>query len=175
MYKGIRRGDISPYILKDEHTRMPIDDGKPKEANELPTIWLLRAQNTEAGNRNIVAYTKARSQEADDAIAALWTNADLNQFLDAVAGVRNFCFRDEETPRKLIEAPEELKRVFAESDMNIVAELLNASKSGFALREAERFVLSSSFGRDLLGNIPAGSNSTASGASKTVADEPPTA
>jgi hypothetical protein len=149
MYKGIGTDEEYPYILRGDRE------------SEKPTIWMLRPQKVRKGNRNLAGYMKTQGKATDDAVADSMTKADLNQFIDTVASVKNFCFKAEVSARELIESLEDLQKVFFELDFNSMTELFNASRDIFSLREGEKKESSFSSGAGSIGSTPGASASSA--------------
>lgn len=153
MYKGISRKDSFPVTLDD-------DEGP------VFTYYWLRPQTVRSGNKPLAAYMQAHSKKDVATIAKKTTVTDLNQWLDTVEKIENFCFHDEEDPRELIEDYEELKTVFYEHDINAFNELMNKSRNIFTLTEGEKKGSRSSSGQELSDERPTGSASTVRSASE---------
>jgi hypothetical protein len=148
MYRGVKSGEIYPYILEAERE------------SPNPTVWWIRPQTVREGNVPIAGYVRAHQIRNKEEAAAQTTKADRSQFLRVIDHVDNVCVGDEEAVN--VSGKDTLLRLFEELDISTFNELMNASRDIFSLKEAQKKDLSSSSGRESRGKSPAASDTTAS-------------
>lgn len=127
VYQGVSSQEIYKYILEGERD-LPIEEA---------TVWHIRPQTVRSQNTEMAGYMAGR-QKTPSARAAHATKVDRSSFLRFMAGVERFQYYGESEPRALIEDEADLIRVFNELDPNTAAELANASRDPFLLREGQK-------------------------------------
>lgn len=135
MYQGIDPEEAQPYTLR-------------RDDPENPTIWWLKPQSVQKGNRHLAGYNDAYSKKTLDSIARKTTQEDLAQFLDTVPRIENFIYRGDEVPTVEIVEKAHLQKVFYQLDISSFNELMNASRDIFELTESEKKGSGSSYGQD---------------------------
>lgn len=124
VYKGVSVDEVYPYVLEAERD-LPIEEA---------TVWHIRPQTVRTQNVEMAGYL-AGKQKTIEARAAHATKIDRGSFLRFMARIERFHFYGEDEPRRVVEAEEDLIKAFNQIDPNALAELQNASRDPYLLRE----------------------------------------
>lgn len=161
MYKGISREEIYPYVLLEERD-LPAEE---------QTTWYIRPQTVRTQNVEMAGYIAGR-QKTPESRAAHTTKVDRSSFLRFMAYIENFEYYEESTPRARIDDEADLIRAFNELDPKTAAELSDASRDPYTLREGTKKGSPSSSGHPSYEKTH-GEGATTAGSAKIEKEKPP--